>query len=160
MLLDHCFLLSSSHLRHACPDSDTFIEPIYSCALWDNLQSLFAVRKIEYYISYPFCKKGIRPGVCVQSAPSHEAGEALGSFCGHQTHLSQIEQQGFFTVTYYYIPKEVFNEIGKHQQCRTFMECASTTPEGFYIVSGLQEVSQNTPFQARPLRRCGLLLKL
>ena len=40
------------------------------------------------------------------------------------------------------------------------MECASTTPEGFYIVSGLQEVSQNTPFQARPLRRCGLLLKL
>ena len=25
------------------------------------------------------------------------------------------------------------------------------TPEGFYIVSGLQEVSQNTPFQARPL---------
>ena len=27
-------------------------------------------------------------------------------------------------------------------------------PEGFYIVSGLQEVSQNTPFQARPLRRC------
>ena len=31
---------------------------------------------------------------------------------------------------------------------------ASTTPEGFYIVSGLQEVSQNTPFQARPLRCC------
>ena len=24
------------------------------------------------------------------------------------------------------------------------MECASTTPEGLYIVSGLQEVSQNT----------------
>ena len=23
--------------------------------------------------------------------------------------------------------------------------CASTTPEGFYIVSGLEEVSQNTP---------------
>ena len=36
------------------------------------------------------------------------------------------------------------------------MECATTTPEGFYILSGLQEVSQNTPFQARPLRRCGL----
>ena len=30
----------------------------------------------------------------------------------------------------------------------------------FYIVSGLQEVSQNTPFQARPLRRCWLWLKL
>ena len=38
--------------------------------------------------------------------------------------------------------------------------CASTTPEGFYIVSGLQEVSQNTPFQARPFRRCWLWLKL
>ena len=40
------------------------------------------------------------------------------------------------------------------------MECASTTHEGFYIVSGLQEVSQNTPFQARPLRRSWLWLKL
>ena len=28
------------------------------------------------------------------------------------------------------------------------MECASTTPEGFYIVSSLQEVSQNTPIEA------------
>ena len=36
----------------------------------------------------------------------------------------------------------------------SIIECASTTPEGFYIVSGLQELSQNTPFQARPLRRC------
>ena len=40
------------------------------------------------------------------------------------------------------------------------MECASTRPEGFYIVSGLQEVSQNTPFQACPLRCCWLWLKL
>ena len=30
-------------------------------------------------------------------------------------------------------------------------KCASTTPEGFYILSGLQEVSQNTPFQASPI---------
>ena len=35
-----------------------------------------------------------------------------------------------------------------------------TTPEGFYIVSGLQEVSQNTPFQCSPIEAfCGLLLK-
>ena len=40
------------------------------------------------------------------------------------------------------------------------MEYTSTTPEGFYIVSGHQEVSQNTPFQARPLRRCWLWVKL
>ena len=54
------------------------------------------------------------------------------------------------------------NEISSIDKPITYgiMECASTTPEGFYIVSGLQEVSQNTPFQARPLRRCWLWLKL
>ena len=45
-------------------------------------------------------------------------------------------------------------------KCTGIIECSSTTPEGFYIVSGLQEVPQNTPFQARPFRRWWLWLWL